>query len=116
MSELLGWYGYEKVDSGCTQDLNLDHFSPLSNIKKPNPRRYKDVKNIKNNILINSKKLIKNTNSNTTDSISIIPSNKNDKFFMEHLSTINTTSPRIPDNGDSASDTPGNIFNNLTAR
>ncbi|KZC12240.1 Sine oculis-binding protein like protein [Dufourea novaeangliae] len=29
MSELLGWYGYEKVDSGCTRSLNLDHFTSL---------------------------------------------------------------------------------------
>ncbi|XP_076290186.1 sine oculis-binding protein [Lasioglossum baleicum] len=27
MSELLGWYGYNKVDSDCTRSLNLDHFS-----------------------------------------------------------------------------------------
>ena len=27
MSELLGWYGYDKVDSGCTKSLNLDHFT-----------------------------------------------------------------------------------------
>lgn len=27
MSELLGWYGYDKVDSGCTKRLNLDHFT-----------------------------------------------------------------------------------------
>ncbi|XP_076623647.1 sine oculis-binding protein [Colletes latitarsis] len=27
MSELLGWYGYDKVDSGCTRSLNLDHFT-----------------------------------------------------------------------------------------
>ncbi|XP_078036781.1 sine oculis-binding protein [Augochlora pura] len=29
MSELLGWYGYNKVDSDCTRSLNLDHFSSL---------------------------------------------------------------------------------------
>lgn len=27
MSELLGWYGYDKMDSGCTKSLNLDHFT-----------------------------------------------------------------------------------------
>lgn len=27
MSELLGWYGYDKVDSACTKSLNLDHFT-----------------------------------------------------------------------------------------
>ena len=30
MSELLGWYGYDKVDSGCTKSLNLDHFTSTS--------------------------------------------------------------------------------------
>lgn len=30
MSELLGWYGYDKVDSGCTKSLNLDHFTSIS--------------------------------------------------------------------------------------
>lgn len=27
MNELLGWYGYDKVDSRDTQGLNLHHFS-----------------------------------------------------------------------------------------
>lgn len=27
MNELLGWYGYEKVDSRDTQGLNLTHFA-----------------------------------------------------------------------------------------
>lgn len=35
MSELLGWYGYEKVDSGCTRGLNLNHFAPVANSKHP---------------------------------------------------------------------------------
>lgn len=40
MNELLGWYGYEKVDSRDTQGLNLTHFasnnSPGSNNNPPN--------------------------------------------------------------------------------
>ncbi|CAK9814738.1 Sine oculis-binding protein homolog [Anthophora quadrimaculata] len=31
MSELLGWYGYDKVDSTCTRTLNLDHFTSTHN-------------------------------------------------------------------------------------
>ncbi|CAK9807308.1 Sine oculis-binding protein homolog [Anthophora plagiata] len=31
MSELLGWYGYDKVDSTCTRTLNLDHFTSMHN-------------------------------------------------------------------------------------
>ncbi|XP_043279012.1 sine oculis-binding protein homolog A isoform X4 [Venturia canescens] len=34
MSELLGWYGYEKVDSGCTRGLNLDHFGKTVNSRR----------------------------------------------------------------------------------
>ncbi|XP_031825486.1 sine oculis-binding protein [Nomia melanderi] len=33
MSELLGWYGYNKVDSDCTRSLNLDHFTSLPYMK-----------------------------------------------------------------------------------
>lgn len=29
MSELLGWYGYDKVDSGCTKSLSLGHFTSI---------------------------------------------------------------------------------------
>ena len=35
MNELLGWYGYEKVDSRDTQGLNLTHFA--SNNPSGNP-------------------------------------------------------------------------------
>lgn len=35
MNELLGWYGYEKVDSRDTQGLNLTHFA--SNNPAGNP-------------------------------------------------------------------------------
>ncbi|KAF7385795.1 hypothetical protein HZH66_011637 [Vespula vulgaris] len=38
MSELLGWYGYEKVDSGYTRGLNLDHFAPVATSKHPLPQ------------------------------------------------------------------------------
>ncbi|KAK2581357.1 hypothetical protein KPH14_008123 [Odynerus spinipes] len=38
MSELLGWYGYEKVDSGCTRGLNLDHFAPVAGSKHRLPQ------------------------------------------------------------------------------
>ncbi|GIX81272.1 hypothetical protein CEXT_516281 [Caerostris extrusa] len=31
MNELLGWYGYEKVDSRDTQGLNLTHFASNNN-------------------------------------------------------------------------------------
>lgn len=36
MSELLGWYGYDKVDSGCTKSLNLDHFTSISDTNTKN--------------------------------------------------------------------------------
>ena len=37
MNELLGWYGYEKLDTRDTKDLNLRHFT--ANNKKSEPQQ-----------------------------------------------------------------------------
>lgn len=42
MNELLGWYGYEKVDSRDTQGLNLHHFAGPSSPTTPPTTHHSD--------------------------------------------------------------------------
>lgn len=115
MSELLGWYGYDKVDSGCTRGLNLDHFTPLSSARHTTNQRlsYQGAKNYSASRLssaIDIKRLRNSRSSRLSPvSISIISTKENGTAFLEHSSPLRATptSPRIPENSDSASDTPG---------
>lgn len=46
MNELLGWYGYDKVDSRDTQGLNLNHFATCKMSRRsPSETDSSDVEN-----------------------------------------------------------------------
>ncbi|XP_050578932.1 uncharacterized protein LOC126916803 isoform X1 [Bombus affinis] len=61
MSELLGWYGYDKVDSGYTKSLNLDHFTSISDAKNQALQTDQDI--------VSNKLRLKSPVVNTSDSI-----------------------------------------------
>ncbi|XP_026672669.1 uncharacterized protein LOC108629061 isoform X2 [Ceratina calcarata] len=75
ISELLGWYGYDKVDSGCTRSLNLDHFTSTSD------KRHSQIFQMEKNV-IPSKLTLKSPSLNASNlgfevsNDNLIPMNK----------------------------------------
>ncbi|CAD6227839.1 GSCOCG00006297001-RA-CDS [Cotesia congregata] len=113
MSELLGWYGYGKVDSRCTRGLNLDHFasrprgiyqsisrqSPLDNHR---PSNYTDDKGSSSSSI----NLQKRSSQSPRSRMSRSPVNKTCTNSKDNQGASAGTSPKIVENSDSASDTP----------
>lgn len=117
MSELLGWYGYGKVDSRCTRGLNLDHFasrprgiyqsisrqSPLDNHR---PSNYTDEKGSSSSSI----NLQKRSSQSPQSRMSRSPVDKTCTNSKDNQGVSAGTSPKIVENSDSASDTPGNYL------
>ncbi|XP_053989922.1 sine oculis-binding protein homolog B-like [Hylaeus volcanicus] len=91
MSELLGWYGYDKVDSGCTRSLNLDHFTSTSDV-----RSSKILKMDQN--FISNKQASKSPISLNENNSSFDTSNSPLPYSVNSTSIINrqSTSPPLP--------------------
>lgn len=82
MSELLGWYGYDKVDSGCTRSLNLDHFTSTPNTR--NNRMFKMDQNFISNKQTTRSPISLNI-ANSSFDISSLPL----PYSTNNLTTIN---------------------------
>ncbi|KAK0078180.1 hypothetical protein PV325_002877, partial [Microctonus aethiopoides] len=122
MSELLGWYGYEKVDSKCTHGLNLDHFKSLTSSKDNYNHRqqsylhsdiigsnYVNNPNLSNaHTQASASGAIRSSQSPSTSSVSVISNTEIDvtQTSPSVLSTTATVSSRALENNDSASDFP----------
>ena len=116
MSELLGWYGYEKVDSGCTRGLNLDHFGSSVTSRHNNRTRDGAVSSgSPTQTKRSSRSPISCRPSRFSPTSLSVSSYKDNGSIGGHrpsspASSLQTgpASPRALDNSDSASDTPGN--------
>nr|XP_033338314.1 uncharacterized protein LOC117227299 [Megalopta genalis] len=85
MSELLGWYGYNKVDSDCTRSLNLDHFSSSSRAKN------NQMLQMKSNFISNKEKPKSPLPLITTDS----PSNGSNVSLQYSANNLTAASEQI---------------------
>lgn len=107
MSEFLSWYGYDKVDSGYTRGLNLDHFASVPAIHRgPHilPRNFPPKTFI--------------PRSPSSANISFSPNSRSPPASLKDTAKKDSTSsplslrtgpasPRTQDTSDSASDSPG---------
>ncbi|KAI4479060.1 hypothetical protein M0802_014463 [Mischocyttarus mexicanus] len=117
MSELLGWYGYEKVDSGYTRGLNLDHFATS---KHPLPQMDRQF------LFDGSSRSAMATNHHHHQSAfshslrtKLTPSYYSNDIFKNNdkvsaspslqIKTVLPSTSRLPYNNDSTSSSPGKI-------
>ena len=117
MSELLGFYGYEKVDSGCTRDLNLEHFVSSASGKHNVPRILTGPF-VSKAITLNSPISTNPSGSphsrssrSPSTNVSVISVKENNVPPTSSPLSLRTgpASPRTHENSDSASDSPGEI-------
>lgn len=111
MSELLGWYGYEKVDSGCTKSLNLDHFTTIPNAKSS------QIFQIDQDI-VPSKLTLKSPSVNSSNSVfevSSIPLSYSTSNLMSmNKQLISSPLPLKPVSLESTSKIPNESYSNPT--
>ncbi|KAK0162171.1 hypothetical protein PV327_008531 [Microctonus hyperodae] len=123
MSELLGWYGYDKVESKYTNGLNLEHFKSLTSSKNNCNHRqqsylqsdiigpnYVNNPNLSNaDTQASTSEAVQSLQSPSTSNISVISNTEIDvtQASSSVLSKTATVSPRTLENDDSASDFPG---------
>ncbi|XP_076645719.1 sine oculis-binding protein isoform X2 [Halictus rubicundus] len=86
MSELLGWYGYNKVDSDCTRSLNLDHFSSVPHTKN------NQILQIKPNFISNGERPKSPRSFNGTN----LPSNDPNVSLQYSTNNLISTREQIP--------------------
>ena len=118
MSEFLGFFGYEKVDRGCTRGLNLDHFVPSTTGKHHTPRilpRPFAAKPITSNSPIStnpSGSPHSRSSRSPPTNVSTISAKENSGPHVSSPLSLRTgpASPRMHENSDSASDSPGEII------
>lgn len=113
MSELLGWYGYGKVDSRCTRGLNLNHFATrprgvYQSVSRQSASdrviNYADDKGSSRSINLQSR-----SSKSPQSRMSRSPVNKTSSTSSKDNQGT-ATSPKVIENSDSASDTPGNYY------
>lgn len=119
MSEFLGLYGYEKVDSGCTRGLNLDHFVSSASGKQHSSRTLTRSLASKAVAAASSSPISTNpsgsphsrSSRSPPTNISVISVKENSGPPTSSSLSLQTglASPRAHENSDSASDSPGEI-------
>ncbi|XP_057319323.1 sine oculis-binding protein homolog A isoform X1 [Microplitis mediator] len=109
MSELLGWYGYGKVDSRCTRGLNLNHFATrprgiYQSVSRQSASdrviNYADDKGSSRSINLQSR-----SSKSPQSRMSRSPVNKTSSTSSKDNQGT-AASPKVIENSDSASDTP----------
>lgn len=116
MSEFLGLYGYEKVDSGCTRGLNLDHFVSSASGKQHSSRTLTRSLASKAVAAASSSPISTNpsgsphsrSSRSPPTNISVISVKENSGPPTSSSLSLQTglASPRAHENSDSASDSP----------
>lgn len=117
MSELLGWYGYEKVDSGCTRGLNLDHFAPVTSSKHPLPQMDRHFifkgTSTRSAMAANQSAFSHSLRTKLTPSYYPTEILKNtDKASTTSSLPLKTSTSQLPYHNDSTSSSPGKISAN----
>lgn len=120
MSEFLSWYGYDKVDSGCTRGLNLDHFT-----SSVHHNSHILSRNLSPKVIASKSPLSTNLSSSPHSRSSKSPPASATNSIKDAGRVLKETtmspmslktapaSPRLQENSDSASESPGNNFTKL---